>query len=208
MNVGAFQWLVVSVPWRYRTWADNGWHATKRPLAAVPDADQQLEIQDQAAIVANLQNTEAQYLFGYVRRLGLSDDQADDAVQEVFARLLRELRGDGVIANPRAWAYRSIYRLAMDHYRLRRRIAAVVDALARRPPRPTIDDADRIAVWTEVDRLTARQRSVIYLRYRSDLTFDEIAETLGISPSSARSHATQAMATLRQRLADSIQERR
>ncbi|MCV0377580.1 sigma factor, partial [Microbacterium sp.] len=67
-----------------------------------------------AAPIIGLADGDVQALFGFVRRLGLSDAQADDAVQEVHARLLVEYRRGIVIANPRAWAYRSIYRLAMD----------------------------------------------------------------------------------------------
>jgi DNA-directed RNA polymerase specialized sigma24 family protein len=125
--------------------------------------------------VAELGTLEAQALFGFVRRLGLTDDQADDAVQEVLVRLLGQLRNGSAIVNPRAWVYRSIYRLAMDEHRLRRRWAGLVARARPRhiPDRPDI--ADRIAVWSEVDRLPRRQREVIYLRYRSDLAFDEHA---------------------------------
>ena len=142
-----------------------------------------------------------------MRRLGLTDEQADDAVQEVFARLLAELHRNIVVANPRSWAYRSIYRLAMDQHRFRRRLAALTGALGRQPAPSQGDVTDAIAVWGEVDLLPERQRHVIYLRYRSDLPFDEIGQTLGITSSAARSHATQAVATLRGRLAASIEER-
>lgn len=152
--------------------------------------------------VGRLQDAEAQALFGFVRRLGLSDEQADDAVQEVLARLLTEYGRGILIADPRAWAYRSIYRIAMDHHRLRRRIEAVVTRLGRQPERPmVVEDVDRVAVWSEVDRLPVRQRQVIYLRYRADLPFESIGQVLGITPSAARSHATQALVTLRARLA-------
>jgi RNA polymerase sigma-70 factor (ECF subfamily) len=159
---------------------------------------------DRAGVIADLQHSEGQGLFGFVRRLGLSDEQADDAVQEVFSRLLAELRRDIAVANPRSWAYRSIYRLAMDEHRLRRRLAAVTGALGRQPAPSQGDVTDRIAVWGEVDLLPERQRHVIYLRYRSDLPFEEIGQVLGITSSAARSHATQAVATLRGRLAASI----
>jgi RNA polymerase sigma factor (sigma-70 family) len=147
-----------------------------------------------------LANADLQALFGFVRRLGLTDEQADDAVQEVFARLLAEHRRGVSIANPRAWAYRSIYRLAMDQHRLRTRLRTAIGALGLRSQRRSMDDTDRIAVWAEVDRLPVRQRQVVYLRYRSDLTFEEIAQALDITSSAARSHSTQAMATLRRRL--------
>ena len=55
-------------------------------------------------------------------------------------------------------------------------------------------------MWGEIDRLPARQRQVLYLRYRVDLPYDEIGTILGMTASAARSHATQAMQTLRVRL--------
>ena len=153
-----------------------------------------------------LEDGDAQRLFGFVRRLGLTDEQADDAVQEVFTRLLAEHRRGIIIANPRAWAYRSIYRLAMDQHRLRTRLAAVVGALGHRSDDHLGDETDRIAVWSEVDHLPSRQRQVIYLRHRSDLAFEEIGQVLGITSSAARSHATQAMTTLRTRLRGTVDE--
>lgn len=159
------------------------------------------------ATATGLADADGQALFGFVRRLGLSDAQADDAVQETFARLLTEYRRGIVIANPRAWAFRSIYRLAMDEYRLVRRVRLLVAALAVRGGNATRPDTtDRIAVWTEVGRLPERQRQVIYLRYRADLTYEEIGQTLGITSSAARSHATQAVERLRAALDADIEE--
>ena len=159
-----------------------------------------------SVVVARLQHSDAQPMFGFVRRLGLTDEQADDAVQEVFSRLLAEHRRGIGIANPRAWAYRTIYRLAMDQHRLRARLRALIGRLEGTPTGPSSDATDRIAVWAEVDRLPPRQRQVIYLRYRSDLEYAEIGQVLGISGSAARSHATQAMATLRARLAATVED--
>ena len=154
------------------------------------------------AAIAELQSGEAQAMFGFARRQGLTDDQADDVVQEVFARLLREHRRGVVIANPRSWTYQTLYRLAMDQHRFRRRLTAIVDALAHGPGSRRRDPDERIVVWTEVDRLPLRQRQVIYLRYRADLSFDEIGQVIGITSSAARSHATQAISRLRARLSD------
>ena len=164
------------------------------------------ESADIEAAVARIHHGDAQALFGFVRRLGLTDDQADDAVQEVFARLLAEYGRNVAIVNPRAWAFRAVYRLAMDEHRLRRRLTALARRLERAERSKPVDDADRVAVWGEVDRLPRRQRQVIYLRYRGDLSYEEIAQVLGITPSAARSHSTQAVATLRRTLAIDVQE--
>ncbi len=149
---------------------------------------------------------EAQYgqaLFGFVRRLGLNDAQADDAVQEVLARLWRELVKGAPIDRSREWAFRTIYRIAMDEHRFQRRIATVRALLSGGQPMPGTAEVDqRVSIWTEVDRLPKRQREVLYLRYRADMAFDEVAVVLGISSSAARSHATQAFATMRRHLAD------
>lgn len=179
-------------------------HAVALALNRLLGADEQspagISAVETAIATAWLADGDAQALFGFVRRLGLSDDQADDAVQEVFTRLLAQHRNGIVIANPRAWAYRSIYRLAMDQHRLRTRLRIGVAALGLRPQRPSVDPTDQIAVWGEVDRLPLRQRQVVYLRYRSDLEYEEIGQALGITSSAARSHATQAMVSLRTRL--------
>ena len=148
-------------------------------------------------IVLDLERRHGQALFGFVRRLGLSDAQAADAVQDVLLRLWSELQAGRSIDHPKAWAFRAIYRLAMDQHRLRRRIGAIAERLGRSdaPWDDTARDAgDRIAVWAEVARLPERQRHVLYLRYRGDLTFEQIGSVMGITASAARSHATQATA--------------
>jgi RNA polymerase sigma-70 factor (ECF subfamily) len=156
---------------------------------------------DADIVIVELERRHGQALYGFVRRQGLGDTEAQDAVQDVLFRLWLELRAGTAVDNPRAWAYRAVYRIAMDHHRLRARIEALTRRLDRvgiePPPR---DAADRVAVWAEVDRLPTRQRQVLYLRYRADLSFEEIGPVLGITPSAARSHATQALARLRQRL--------
>ena len=128
---------------------------------------------DQA--VVDLEVRHGQALFGFVRRQGLTDVEAQDAVQDVLFRLWLELRSGTAIESPRAWAYRSVYRIAMDHHRLRTRVAALARRLDAGRREPSASDAtDRVAVWAEVERLPERQRQVLYLRYRADLPFEEI----------------------------------
>jgi RNA polymerase sigma-70 factor (ECF subfamily) len=157
-------------------------------------------ISDADGVISDLERRHGQALFGFVRRQGLTDPEAQDAVQDVLFRLWLEIRAGTRVHNPRAWAYRSVYRIAMDHHRLRVRLAALTRRLDRGVSEAPRDSADRVAVWAEVERLPERQRQVLYLRYRADLPFEEIGDILGITASAARSHATQAVATLRRRL--------
>ncbi|MBI3751724.1 MAG: sigma-70 family RNA polymerase sigma factor [Chloroflexi bacterium] len=147
----------------------------------------------------------SQQLFGFARRLGLTDDEAAEVVQEALLRLWRTLRRGATIDDPRAWTFRTTYRLAMDRHRLRRRWAGFVEGLggsdtARLDSIPTSSPDELIAVWAEVNRLPPRQRQVLYLHYRADLTFEAIGRVLGLEASSARGHAARAIARLRDRL--------
>jgi RNA polymerase sigma factor (sigma-70 family) len=155
----------------------------------------------EADVVVEVQARSGQALFGYARRLGLTDEQATDAVQETLVRLWRELRAGREVERPEAWAFRAVHHLAMDQHRLRRRVQALAESLGRSAFEPPRDAVDRIAVWSEVDRLPSRQRQVLYLHYRADLRFEDVAAVLGISAGAARSHASRGVEQLRSRFA-------
>ncbi len=123
-------------------------------------------------------------------------------VQEALLRLWRELGRGTTIGSLEAWTFRTLSRLAMDEHRLHRRIGTLISRLGDRvaPRVMEIDATERIAVWSQVDRLPSRQRQVVYLRYHADLSFDQVAEIMNITPGAARSHATSALRTLRDQL--------
>lgn len=166
--------------------------------AEVPDArSRPLE----ASAVADVHDRRGHELFGLCRRLGLDDEQANDAVQEAFLRMWTESSRGVVIADPEGWAFRVAYRLAMDHHRLRRLAHSLADRMSDMTVPDEVDPADRWAVWAAVDRLPPRQRAVVYLRYRADLSYEKIATIMGITANGARNDASVATAALRRRLA-------
>jgi RNA polymerase sigma factor (sigma-70 family) len=148
---------------------------------------------DRLAVV-DLQARRGPELYGLARRLGLTSEEADDAVQEALLRIWLALDGTTAIRQVDAWCFRALYRICMDQHRWRRRVRALAERI-----RPTAASdaqrgvADRMSLWEAVDRLPERQRAVIYLRYRADLSFEEIGAALAIRPVSARSHASRAL---------------
>ena len=137
-------------------------------------------------------------LWGLARRLGASDEQAADIVQEVHLRLWRELSSGTFVEDIDAWAFRVAYRLVMDQHRLGRRVRELVGRLT-----PGHVDSvshaldDRLSLWPLVDRLPARERATLYLRYRADLSFEQIGEVMGITTASARTYASRGVERLR-----------
>ena len=55
-------------------------------------------------------------LWGLARRLGATEEQAADVVQEVHLRLWRELSSGTIVNDVDGWAFRVAYRLVMDHH--------------------------------------------------------------------------------------------
>lgn len=153
--------------------------------------------------VVRLQDERGGELWGLARHLGLSPDEADDAVQETLLRLWAALRDGAGIERPDAWAFRSLYRLAMDRHRWHRRVRLLTERLGAQPARHiAVEQADRMAIWEAVEGLPERQRLAIYLRYRADLPYEEIGAILGIAAPSARSHVSRALETLRVELGE------
>ena len=153
--------------------------------------------------VLSLHTRRGQDLYGFALGLGLSEEDAADAVQDAMYRVWRELASGKELLDLDAWAFRTTYHLAVDHHRLRKRLAGSLGRLIARATEHGADPAgstESDALWQAVDGLPERQRAVLYLRYRADLPFDRIGKALGITPSAARSHATNALATLRRRI--------
>ena len=89
------------------------------------------EVSSRSATRRTVEDVHARYgqqLWGFARRLGLADDEANDVVQEALLRLWRAVGAGRPVEQPAAWAFRTTYRLAMDRHRLRRRWQAYVDA--------------------------------------------------------------------------------
>jgi RNA polymerase sigma-70 factor, ECF subfamily len=155
-------------------------------------------------VVERIDAKHGQNLFGLARRAGLDDQTAEDAVQETLVRLWLEVRSGTDILDPPAWSFRTLYRIAMDQHRLRRRVRELVERVGRRPPPPGTDAVQQMTIWSLVDRLPLRQRQVMYLRYRADMTFEQIALVMTITPSGARANAAKASVSLRRSLGTSL----
>ena len=137
-------------------------------------------------------------LLQFTRALTGDRGLAEDVVQEVLIRL--HARGDRLSDIDHLGAYAR--RMAVNEYLswgrkwFRQRPMSVLPE-----PPPQSDHADRHAEhdWlrTELAGLPRRQRAVLVLRYYAGLTDAEIADELGCSAGTVRSHASRALATLR-----------
>ena len=161
---------------------------------------------DTEALVIRLFHAEGRSLVRLARLFVDDRDAAEDLVQEAFLRLARH--GGRIDDESRAPAYlRSIVlNLARDHNR--RGLVSLRHRAARGRDIDVHDDASDVLVRSEEHRrvldavrdLPVRQRDCITLRYFEELSIDQIAATLGVSPNSVKTHLQRGMAGLERRL--------
>ncbi len=132
-------------------------------------------------------------------------NSAEDIVQEAFIRLYRSASRIADPAKAAPYLRSIVLNLARDHNRrglmsLRHRSS---ESSVGQPPEPE-DEALALETTREVisalGDLPARQRECLVLRYYMELSEREIADTLGISPNSVKTHCRRAMAGLQGRL--------
>lgn len=151
------------------------------------------------------------FLAHHRRLVGLAsvfvDDResAEEVVQDAFLTLYRRWR---LLRDPSAAvAYLNQCVVNGGRQRLRRgRSQAHVVQLVDTPSRvlPSAEQAavvhqDSDRMWRAICSLPRRQREVVVLRYYLDQTEAEIAETLGISRGSVKTHASRGLAALSRR---------
>lgn len=132
--------------------------------------------------------------------LTLDLGRAEDLVQESLAKLWfvwpRVSEG-----SPEAYLRRTIVNGAISASRRRWRGEEprwdIPDVVSVEPESDHIDLRD----WMirELASLSVLQRAVVVLRYAEDLSEQQVAELLGISPGTVKTHASRGLARLRQR---------
>ena len=127
-------------------------------------------------------------------------DEPEDVVQDAFLKLGRQHRSpqDAV-----AWLYRVVRNGALDAAKLARRRQQRESAAAR-PVRwfvePEVDGLDAESAVAALERLVLEQREVIVARHWGGLSFEQIAEVVGCSASSAFRRYTAGVEELRKQL--------
>jgi len=127
-------------------------------------------------------------------------DEAADVTAEAFARAWDAWTADrGPTGRPLPWLLVITRRLIVDGWRRRRRIAWLPLGETAEPAAP--DRRIESEFWLWLDALAAalppRQREVLFLRYRRDLSDGDIGLVMGLTESGVRSLLARAIQALR-----------
>ena len=128
-------------------------------------------------------------IFRFCRRAMPTREDAEDATMEIFMKLRDKLVQYDQSRSFAAW----LYRVAANHCwdMLRRRKARHdkdtqdIENLPLEAPEPNqleklIEERTSEEVRKALDKLSARARMALVMRYYSDMSYDEIADALGV----------------------------
>ncbi len=132
--------------------------------------------------------------FGILRDRGL----AEDAAQEACATIARDLPALKRVDAFRAWSYKIIVTRALA---LARRQSRALPLEAITEQGVSFERGDVLDLYRALAALTPVQRAAVLLHYYGGLRSSEIAEALGVPPSTVRFHLMLARRSLRRALA-------
>jgi RNA polymerase sigma-70 factor (ECF subfamily) len=147
-------------------------------------------------------------VFRYCRRVLANDAEAADMTQKVFENAIRALSRLRSADSSSRWLIGIARHRCLDHSRSARRDPQLLDATTLSEIAvPSFlaelldDDLCTVELLGEcLQRLNARDRALIELRFYEGLTFNEIAKQLGRTPVALRVRLTRACVVLRRHL--------
>lgn len=145
-----------------------------------------------SSAVAELYDGYERQLYGYCHRICRNPEDAADATQDAFCSVIQRLPGlDTQNLNFAAYLFTSARNACMDIIKQRGRAEPTDEvpedpfataAIDTDPERQLLTGDQQRAAREASDRLPESQRTVLALREVSELSYDEIAETMGMKP--------------------------
>lgn len=167
---------------------------------------------DAEAALEDLVRAHARFVFKIAYSVLRNHHDAEDAVQEVFLRVMRQRRDLSGVRDVRAWLARISWRVAVD----RRNTPHLCDTettAALEQLRSHAAAADQSAIGAQMLTLTGRLianlpselRDAITLSTVEEMTSSEIAAVLGIPETSVRTRLFRARKLLKEKLASLLE---
>lgn len=133
-------------------------------------------------------------IYWHIRRMVVSHDDAQDAMQEAFIRIYRSVRNYDEIRSLSAWIYKIATHEALRIIGQRKQHEVSADdwmaLLDERAADSYIDysDAEAVRLQRAILTLPDKQQLAFNLRYYDNMSFAEIADVTDSTPASAKTN--------------------
>ncbi len=145
-------------------------------------------------------------LFGFIRRFVTDAAQAEEIFHEAFLAVLREGRKQRTVTSFRPWLYRVTRNLCLNQLRSRDRASRAMAELAAHPA-PGSDRPDTRLAHVETERALDRavahlpdELGELYAMRASGMSYESVAELLGIPLGTVKSRMNRMLARLREEM--------
>jgi RNA polymerase sigma-70 factor (sigma-E family) len=128
---------------------------------------------------------------------------AEDLVQETLGKLYASWRKMANVSNPHAYARATLVNTYLSHRRWRCSSEIPAETMPEQPGAVT-DLPLRLTLLDGLGRLAPKDRAVLVLRYWDDLTVEQTAHELGLTPGAVRNRSMRALAKLREDLGEDL----
>jgi RNA polymerase sigma-70 factor (ECF subfamily) len=136
-------------------------------------------------------------LLAYFRRQPALAGAAEDLVQDTFVRALRQAERLECSVSARAYVFGIARHVGIDWLRRRRAEVELTDAVAAEPAR---GDDRMEGMRAAIAALPEPHRETLMLRLQQELSYEEIAEVLGVPVGTVRSRLHHAVRRLQEAL--------
>jgi RNA polymerase sigma-70 factor, ECF subfamily len=155
-------------------------------------------------------------LYNFAHWLTQNREEAEDLVQETYAKALKGFASFRLGTNFRAWMYRILRNTFLtSRTGLKTTMTVPLDAEENGPKLPVerdtpetllLDRSNRELLQSAMDDLPVHFREILLLCEVEDMSYQEISETLSVPIGTVMSRLSRARRTLRTRLRPQLQE--
>jgi RNA polymerase sigma-70 factor (ECF subfamily) len=176
------------------------------PAPSTPD----VRISPEAALLQEMVDAHLDALYRTALRLTGRPQDAEDLVQETFLRAWRSLHTYRAGTNPKAWLFRILHNAHIDRYRATTRAVPTVDEIEGQDPAFIVHETPESLVADAVMEAEVRDalmslpevfRTCVVLADLEGLSYQEIADTLGIPRGTVMSRLFRGRRAMRKALA-------
>ena len=178
----------------------------------LPDLDLMRRVQEGEMVSYNtLVNRYKDRLFNVLYRMLSSEDEANDLLQETFLRVWQHKMSYDFRFAFSTWIYTIALNLARNELRRRKKIKFLdifdfADKLAAKEEKKDTSANLKTLLEAEMKRLPEKYKTAFLLRDVDSLSYEEIAQVLGVPLGTVKSRVNRARAILRTRLKPRLEE--
>jgi RNA polymerase sigma factor (sigma-70 family) len=147
-----------------------------------------------ASLFSILYRRYAQKVFGKCYSILRNEEEARDAMQDIFVKIMQNLANFGEKSQFSTWVYSITYNFCIDIVRKRKKEKTMfTDDIERAPDVAEDDVKDEFLMEMEVkhlkivlERLPTGDRAIILMKYQDDMSIKEIADILDKTESAVK----------------------